>query len=122
MERFMETLKVEEESWSTKTVKFIRGNGKMIKNMVEGLKNFPMEQSILVNINSESLMAMVGTYGKVTNNTKVNGGMENGMAMELGMEPEEIFIKDSGVLANLKDLVLIHQSTVIFMKDNSNKL
>jgi len=118
----METLKVEEESWSTKTVKFIRGNGKMIKNMVEGLKNFPMEQSILVNINSESLMAMVGTYGKVTNNTKVNGGMENGMAMELGMEPEEIFIKDSGVLANLKDLVLIHQSTVIFMKDNSNKL
>ena len=122
MESFMETQKVEEESWSTQTAKFIKGSGKMIKNMVEGLKNFPMEQSILVNINSESLMAMVGTYGKVTNNTKVNGGMENGMEMELGTEPEETFMKDNGVLENLKDLAPRQQSTVTFMKDNSNKL
>ena len=118
----METQKVEEESWSTQTAKFIKGSGKMIKNMVEELKNFPMEQSILVNINSESLMAMVGTSGKVNSSMKVNGGMENGMEMELGTEPEETFMKDNGVLENLKDLAPIHQSTVTFMKDNSNKL
>jgi soluble P-type ATPase len=111
---------MEEESWYTTTVKYMKGSGEMIRKMVKELRNFPMELFIAGNTSSENLMDKDDISGKEVSNTKANGETDKDMVVELGMEQKEIFIKANGGSGNLKVLALTHLQIATFMRDNLN--